>query len=107
MSTSIPPKDLAIPDKTWTSVRIRVWVIQDLVPVLHEQCGPACLNALISCTPLGDLGKVRLRAFAKETDGLLIDPDTLEFRELRVACVLNKVQIHGGGLHGLVISSAA
>jgi hypothetical protein len=107
MRTSIPPKDLAIPDKTWTSVRTRVWVIQDLVPTLKEQCGRVCLNALISCTPLGDLDKMRLRAFAKETDGLLIDPDTLEFRELRVACALNKVQIHGGDLFGLVISSAA
>jgi hypothetical protein len=65
------------------------------------------LNALISNAPLGDLDKRRLRTFAKKSGGLLIDPETLEFRELRVACVLNQVQIHGGGLHGLVISSAS
>ncbi len=65
-----------MPDELSGPAEVTEWLMRELVPALQER---RCLNLLISGQTPSPLERERLRAFARETGGRIINPDTLEF----------------------------
>ena len=72
-----------LPTVEWGRTRLGDWAQRTLAPALREFCGSS-FSALIEHRVLTEEDKLALRRFAEETQGKIIDPETLRFVDWRV-----------------------
>lgn len=99
---------MTVPNRDASPLLVSAWVFMELMPSVLQKCGPEGMKAFIGIAhnrepTQGSLTEASLKRFAKATGGSILDPELLDFLDLRVKTAVGRIRTTSGNGFNLAL----